>query len=110
MNSLVLLAGLAGLQNTLVQNWIGPAFLIVIAALAIKFMIQRQFRELAGFLAIGAVVALLIYGTDSLFGENGIFKGIADAFANALNSDVNSSGGGSLNFIDTLKFLKMLWF
>ena len=63
MNISLLLAtdGLGALQKTLVSNWIGPAFFIIVAGIAIKFIVSRQFRELAGFLGIAAIVALLIF-------------------------------------------------
>lgn len=92
MDLLMLIMGTAGLgtlQDTLVSNWIGPAFFIVIAGFAIKFILSRQFRELAGFLLIAAVVALLVFNADGLFGENGVFYKIADAFSGSL------SNGGS---------------
>ena len=87
MNLLSFLAADPGLQNVqtnLISNWIGPAFFIVVGALALKFIISRQFRELAGFLGIAAVVALIVFNTDRLFGQNGIFTKIADWLANLL--------------------------
>ena len=89
INSFILLAadatpGLGKLQSNLIENWIGPAFFIVVAGLAIKFIISRQFRELAGFLAIAAVVAILVFNSDGLFGEGGIFYKIADTFSSLL--------------------------
>lgn len=74
MFNYLILAGLDGLRTTLVQQWIGPAALLVIAALSIKFLIDRNFRMLASFVVIGAIVAVLIYGTDLFFGQNGTFK------------------------------------
>lgn len=83
-------AGLGKLQTSFVKNWIGPAFLIVVAFFAIKFIISRQFRELAGFLGIAAVVALLIFNSSDLFGSGGVFTGIAKSFSEMLNG-----GGGT---------------
>lgn len=74
MFNYLILAGLDTLRSTLVQQWIGPVALLVIAALSIKFLIDRNFRMLASFVIIGAIVAVLIYGTDLFFGQNGIFK------------------------------------
>ena len=74
MFNYLILAGLDTLRSTLVQQWIGPAALLVIAALSIKFLIDRNFRMLASFVIIGAIVAVLIYGTDLFFGQNGTFK------------------------------------
>lgn len=74
MFNYLILAGLDTLRSTLVQQWIGPAALLVIAALSIKFLIDRNFRMLASFVIIGAIVAVLIYGTNLFFGPNGTFK------------------------------------
>ena len=74
MFNYLILAGLDTLRSTLVQQWIGPAALLVIAALSIKFLIDRNFRMLASFVIIGAIVAVLIYGTDLFFGQNVTFK------------------------------------
>lgn len=87
-------AGLGGVQSNLVSNWIGPAFFIVVAGFAIKFAISRQFRELAAFLGIAAVVALLVFNADGLFGSDGIFTKVADGFANMIGSG-GSGGGGA---------------
>lgn len=101
MDLLMLIAGdpgLGNLQRNLVSNWIGPAFFIVVAGFAIKFIISRQFRELAGFLAIAAVVALLVFNAGGLFGEGGIFYRIADVFSRSLGS-----GGGFIQFLNVFK-------
>lgn len=74
MNPILFLAGLEGLRSSLVTQWIGPASLIVIAGYSIYFLVNRNFRMLASFVLIGAIVAVLIYGTDTFFGQNGIFK------------------------------------
>ena len=102
-------AGLGTLQRTLVSNWIGPAFFIVVAGFAIKFIISRQFRELAGFLGIAAVVALLVFNADGLFGSGGIFYKIAKSFSEALgsgggNTGGNGGAGGMINILKNLKF------
>lgn len=74
MLNFLILAGLDGLRSNLVTQWIGPAALIVIAGCSIKFLIDRNFRMLASFIVIGAIVAVLIYGTELFFGQNGTFK------------------------------------
>ena len=104
MNNLMMLlgSGLGGLQSDLIQNWIGPAFFIVVAGFAIKFIISRQFRELAGFLGIAAVVALLIFGGESLFSEGGVFYKIAQSFSTSIGDGGSSGGGGMIKIIRTL--------
>lgn len=103
-------AGLGNLQKTLVSNWIGPAFFIVVAGFAIKFIISRQFRELAGFLGIAAVVALLVFNANGLFGTNGVFYKIAKAFSSSLDGGGASTGANAAGMIDFLKnFEFRLW-
>ena len=100
-------AGLGTLQKTLVSNWIGPAFFIIVAGFAIKFIISRQFRELAGFLAIAAVVALLVFNAGGLFGKEGIFYKIADGFSGNLESGGSSEGaGGVIKILQNFNFMK----
>lgn len=102
MDLLMLIAGdpgLGQLQKSLVSNWFGPAFFIVVAGISIKFIISRQFRELAGFLGISAVVALLIFNATGLFGEGGIFYNIANSFSNSLGS----GAGGFIQFLNIFK-------
>lgn len=98
-------AGLGSLQQNLVSNWIGPAFFIIVAGFAIKFIISRQFRELAGFLAIAAVVALLVFNANGLFGTDGIFYRIADSFSGSLSDGGSTDGaGGMIRILQNFRF------
>lgn len=108
MDLLMLIAGdpgLGKLQQNLVSNWIGPILFIVVAGFSIKFIISRQFRELAGFLAISAVVGLLVFNATGLFGQNGIFYDIANSFSNKLKGggSSGSNAGGVINFLSNWK-------
>ena len=38
-----ILLGISGLTNALINDWIGPAMIIIIAAVSLKFLISRQF-------------------------------------------------------------------
>lgn len=109
MNDMLMLgnAGLGSLQKSLVSNWIGPAFFIIVAGFAIKFIISRQFRELAGFLGIAAVVALLVFNANGLFGTNGIFYKIASGFSTKLSDGGGSTGSsGMIGILDYFKYFK----
>lgn len=101
-------AGLGNVQNNLVSNWIGPAFFIVIAGISIKFIMSRQFRELAGFIGIAAIVALLIFNAGGLFGTNGVFTDIAKSFSNLLSDGGSADGanpgaGGMIRILQNLR-------
>lgn len=64
-------AGLQSLQNSLINDWIGPVFFIALAVGAIYFVVNREFRKLAVFAGIAVVVALFIFFGEDLFGARG---------------------------------------
>ena len=88
MDTLFLL-GITAVQDSLISDWIGPAFLLVVAALSIKFVIQRQFRELATFLVIAAVVAVLIFAGSYVFGKDGVFTKVGKDAAGLIGNFIN---------------------
>lgn len=63
--------GLNGIINKLVGDWVGPAYIILIALVAVHFIKDRQFRELAAFGGIAAIVGLFIFFGNALFGAGG---------------------------------------
>lgn len=69
--NIIFLSGLSEIYTDLTSNWIGPAFLIAVAAFSLYFVKDRKFRELGAFLAIAAVVGVLVYAGSSLFGSGG---------------------------------------
>lgn len=79
------LTGLGGLQHSLISNWIGPIFILVVAGVSLKFLISRQIRELLIFIVIAAIVGLLIYAGGSMFGKSGKLKQGAQSVANNVN-------------------------
>lgn len=60
--------GLAALQNDLVRNWIGPAALIVVAAVAVKHLIKGEPRKMAIYAAAAILGFVIIYGAPVLVG------------------------------------------
>lgn len=78
-------AGLQSLQNSLINDWIGPVFFIALAVGAIYFVVNREFRKLAVFAGIAVVVALFIFFGEDLFGQNGQISGVGRRVV----SDVN---------------------
>ena len=68
-------AGLGELSQNIIDNWIGPIFLVAIAAFAIVFIKDRAWMKLIGFVGIAAIVGVLIFAGDTFFGENGSLQG-----------------------------------
>lgn len=92
----VVLEGLRQVQTSFVNNWAGPLFLIIVAGVSITFLIRREFRMLFSFLAIAAVVGVLIFFGGTLFGSGGKLTGVAKQNAEKLNT--------FLPYLQTLKF------
>lgn len=65
----IMLAGLSGIQTSLITNWIGPIFLMGVAAFALVFIKDRAWMKLIGFIGIAAVVGVLIFAGGTLFGS-----------------------------------------
>lgn len=79
-------SALSDLWDTLVEDWVGPAYVIVVAFLAFPFLKNRAWLQLLAFVAMAAVVGLLIFAGDSLFGsEDATVTGIASDSVEELN-------------------------
>lgn len=47
-----------------VRSFVGPIFLLIVAAVSLTFIFKRQTTQLFQFLAIAIAVAVLFYATD----------------------------------------------
>lgn len=84
-------AGLGTLANNIIFNWIGPIFLVGVAAFAIVFIRDRAWMKLATFVGIAAIVGILIFAGSYFFGANGTLTGAARDTA----KDISANGGGT---------------
>lgn len=84
-NLFPLFSGLSGLQSTLTSDWIGPIFLVIVGAVGITFLIKREIRKLIVFLVIAAIVAMLVYASGSVFGQNQGLTNTASSLAGQVN-------------------------
>lgn len=87
-DSLVYAADLADLSEvwtSVVQKWVGPALIIVIGAMSLKFLFSRKWTEFISFLALGIIVAVIVYGASAFFGENGSMIKNAKNIATSVN-------------------------
>lgn len=98
--NLIMAAGLSEVTGMFIRDWAGPAFLIIIVAVSVKFATSRQFRELASLIVFAAIVGTFIYTPGIWFGESGVFTGIAKMFGQELDS-----GGGSGGAANTIRHL-----
>ena len=90
--------GLNGIINGLVGNWLGPAYIILIAVVAIHFVKDRQFRELAAFGGIAAIVGLFLFFGNALFGASGkVTKSVQDV-ASGINMSVPNEVFGAKQY------------
>lgn len=62
--------GLNNLQKEIVENWLGPIFFIVIAALGVMAIKDRAWMKLATLIGIAAIAGLLIFNAEAFFGKD----------------------------------------
>lgn len=71
--SIVYSADLATLQevwNSMVQKWISPIVIMVMGALSLKFLLNRQWSQFINFLSIGIGVAVVVYIAPEYFAQD----------------------------------------
>lgn len=83
--ALVPMAGLQGLWNNLMNNYIQWIFLAAIAIFAIVFIKDRAWMKLLSFVGIAAIVGVLIFGGTELFGQGGSITKSATDVAREIN-------------------------
>lgn len=100
-NTLMLNEGLNGLTDNLRDNWVGPVFLLIVAGVSINFLIHREFRKLMVFAALAALIGMMIYFGNDVFGNNGSLSKFAQKEAVQINTILPK--GDSFNL---MKFLQ----
>lgn len=64
-------SGLSGLWDSVLQNWLTPAFLAIVAVSAFFFIKNRQWTALISFVGIAIIVGALVLAGGTLFGNKG---------------------------------------
>ena len=88
LNSVVYAADLADLSavwNSMVQKWISPIVIMVMGALSLKFLLNRQWSQFINFLFIGIGVAVVVYIAPVMFNENSDLINSASDTAKMIN-------------------------
>lgn len=88
LNSIVYAADLADLSavwNSMVRKWISPIVIMVMGALSLKFLLNRQWSQFINFLSIGIGVAVVVYIAPVMFNENSDLINSASDTAKMIN-------------------------
>ena len=88
LNSIVYAADLADLSavwNSMVQKWISPIVIMVMGALSLKFLLNRQWSQFINFLSMGIGVAVVVYIAPVMFNENSDLINSASDTAKMIN-------------------------
>lgn len=64
------IATMQDVWTSIVNKWIGPLVFIIIGALSLKFLLNRQWSQFISFLGIGIMVAVIIYIAPNMFGQD----------------------------------------
>lgn len=82
LDNLVLSSNLADLQGvwtSIVQKWVGPAVFIVLGVFSLKFLFSRQWTQFISFIALGVIVAVIIYIAPEMFSQDSqLVKSVGD--------------------------------
>lgn len=78
--------GLSDLYNKFIENWAGPAFLIIIAIVAIPMIKERQFRNLLIFLVFAAIIGVIVFYGGDIFGKDKGFTKATKDLVDGINT------------------------
>lgn len=82
INTIIYSADIATLQevwNSMVQKWISPIVIMVMGALSLKFLLNRQWSQFINFLSIGIGVAVVVYVAPEYFAQDSAaIKSVSD--------------------------------
>lgn len=86
--------GLTKLWTDVKEAWIAPVFFCMVAIGAFMFIKQQAITKLILFLVVAAVVGVLIFGGEALFGNDGALKKMFEGTAVKVGKS-NASGVGN---------------
>lgn len=78
-------ATLQDVWNAAVQKWISPIVIMVMGALSLKFLLNRQWSQFINFLSIGIGVAVVVYIAPEMFNQNSDLMNSASDTAKMIN-------------------------
>lgn len=79
------IATLQEVWNAAVQKWISPIVIMVMGALSLKFLLNRQWSQFINFLSIGIGVAVVVYIAPEMFNQNSDLMNSASDTAKMIN-------------------------
>lgn len=84
-------SGLSNIWENILRDWIRPVFLCAVAVGAFMFIKSQKITQLILFLVVAAIVGLLIFAGNDLFGPGGTFKNM---FKNTADHVASQNSGG----------------
>ena len=85
LNDLILGGGLTSVTNSLLTQWVQPVFILIVAAFALYFIKNRQFRELGAFVVIATIVGIMVFLGKDFFGQEGKLTSSVSKVAKGVN-------------------------
>lgn len=85
LNMLQTLDGLSSLTEWLLNSWVQPLFLLIVAAMALFLLKDKKMRELIIFLIFAAIVGVFVFLGNDIFGGNRGLTGVAKKAADKVN-------------------------
>lgn len=71
LNYMAVLGTLRDGMNSFVNDWLGPAFLLIAIFMVVKMVANYSLTKLLGFLVFAILGSILIFRADGLLGSNG---------------------------------------
>lgn len=93
-------SGLRGIWSDIRDNWVQPLFVAAVAVFALVFVKDRAWTKLIAFVGIAAVVGVLIFAGEDLFGSKD--AGLTKVGVGAANSVSSFNAITPLGVADTL--------
>lgn len=98
--------GLNDMATKIIEDWIGPVYLIVGIVAVVSLVRGKQMREMIKYIAIFLVGAIMVYGGIYLFGKDGVVRKNAQSVIENQAGKITDLSVIPMNYQNILKSLK----
>lgn len=81
-----LLSGLSSLQQTIISDYLGSAFLVILGITALVGFWKKSIRDVLTAFGLAILVAVLLFGAAGLVGESGTLTNVAKDQLSSINT------------------------